>query len=678
MDLWKTCPNMICGNEMQTVFDRAKISTLDLLMLDPIEISKKTSMTVAEVEELIEKVVKGCIPEVQNVLRKERQRFLTTGDWKIDRFLSGGIPLGHVLEIADSGTGKSQFCLQLCLTVQLPQILGGLEKEAIYISTEIGLSTKRLFEIAHGLGNKLRREHPEVDICLDGFGDRVHCITCVDLEEQDHVIHFQLPVALEKYNAGVVILDNIATHYRAEYDTSKVYSQTKTSDMAKSNLVDLVNRSRDLVKLGAHLRSLANKHQCAVIVVNQVSDKIRHNTETLWDLNYQGAWFQGWDHGEYPCKVPSLGFVWSNNIHSRILLLRSSFEATRMSPSRALRIVFSPFCAPAQIDIDIKYEGLRYVSPRKNDMSAIYKSYIKKETKKKTKPSPNRESDGDTYVENEDTSKQVNCLNGFKRIRQKVLVLSSRGITFRQRHLMKDLVDMLPHSKKDTKFDMKSKLYHLNEVAELYNCNNIMFFEARKHQDLYIWIAKAPNGPTVKFHIQNKVHTMDDLNLNGNCLKGSRPILSFDASFDMEPHTRLVKELLSQVLGVPKGARGSKPFIDHVLTFSIADNKIWFRNYQIVENKSENRGSSDLDTDISLVEIGPRFVMTIISVLEGSFGGPVIYENKEFITPSRMRSFIKKEKSNKYYNRKIAQAGKSMKENTLPIDPLGNSALFKD
>lgn len=70
---------------------------------------------------------------------------------------------------------------------------------------------------------------------------------------------------------------------------------------------------------------------------------------------------------------------------------------------------------------------------------------------------------------------------------------------------MKDLVDMLPHSKKDTKFDMKSKLYHLNEVAELYNCNNIMFFEARKHQDLYIWMTKVPNGPTVKFHVQNGI-----------------------------------------------------------------------------------------------------------------------------------------------------------------------------
>jgi ribosome biogenesis protein BRX1 len=43
----------------------------------------------------------------------------------------------------------------------------------------------------------------------------------------------------------------------------------------------------------------------------------------------------------------------------------------------------------------------------------------------------------------------------------------------------------------------------LNELAELYNCNNVFFFEARKGKDLYAWMSKAPNGPTVKMHLQN-------------------------------------------------------------------------------------------------------------------------------------------------------------------------------
>jgi len=62
---------------------------------------------------------------------------------------------------------------------------------------------------------------------------------------------------------------------------------------------------------------------------------------------------------------------------------------------------------------------------------------------------------------------------------------------------------MMPHGRKDAKFDSKSKLYELNELAELYNCNNVLFFEARKGQDLYMWLSKVPNGPTVKLHLQN-------------------------------------------------------------------------------------------------------------------------------------------------------------------------------
>jgi hypothetical protein len=37
----------------------------------------------------------------------------------------------------------------------------------------------------------------------------------------------------------------------------------------------------------------------------------------------------------------------------------------------------------------------------------------------------------------------------------------------------------------------------------------------------------------------------------------------------------------SKVFGVPPLARKAKPFVDHILTFSILDSKIWFRNFQV-------------------------------------------------------------------------------------------------
>ncbi|KAI9360944.1 Brix domain-containing protein [Pilaira anomala] len=246
-----------------------------------------------------------------------------------------------------------------------------------------------------------------------------------------------------------------------------------------------------------------------------------------------------------------------------------------------------------------------------------------------------------------------------KRInKQRVMMLSSRGVTFRYRHLLTDLESLMPHSKKDAKLDTKNNLYILNELADLNNCNNAVFFEVRKKQDLYVWMAKTPNGPSVKFHLQN-LHTMDELKMTGNCLKGSRHILSFDKTFDSAPHWSLLKELLGQVFNVPKGSRRSKPFVDHVLSFSIVDNKVWFRNYQIVEKTPANTPGFNPLTDkedISLVEIGPRFCLTPIRIFEGSFGGPTVFENPEFVHPNFVRQSLRKDKLQKYSLRQKNQS----------------------
>jgi Brix domain-containing protein len=106
-------------------------------------------------------------------------------------------------------------------------------------------------------------------------------------------------------------------------------------------------------------------------------------------------------------------------------------------------------------------------------------------------------------LSNGTSTKQSSSQNAHKEFRQRLLMLTSRGVTFRHRHLLTDLQSLLPHARKESKLDTKTKLYQLNELAELYNCNNVLYFEARKGKDLYAWISKPPNGPTIKFHIQN-------------------------------------------------------------------------------------------------------------------------------------------------------------------------------
>jgi ribosome biogenesis protein BRX1 len=214
-------------------------------------------------------------------------------------------------------------------------------------------------------------------------------------------------------------------------------------------------------------------------------------------------------------------------------------------------------------------------------------------------------------------------------------------------------------------------------------------------------MSKPPNGPTVKMHLQN-LHTMEELNFIGNCLKGSRPVLSFDAAFDKQAHLRVIKELFTQIFGVPKGSRKTKPFVDHVMGFTVADGKIWIRVYQINESETSKKKPVDgeeMDVDpapkkkggkpefdVSLVEIGPRFVLTPIVIQESSFGGPIIYENKEFVSPNQIRSDLRKSKAGRFNTRTDAARDTRNKRADLGLtthggfkkekDPLSDQVLF--
>lgn len=267
--------------------------------------------------------------------------------------------------------------------------------------------------------------------------------------------------------------------------------------------------------------------------------------------------------------------------------------------------------------------------------------------------------------------------------KQRCLVLCSRGAVAQYRHLMGDIRRMLPHHKKEVKLDTKRDLKLLNEIATMKSCNTCLFFEFRKRQDLYLWMSNTPNGPSVKFLVQN-VHTMDELKLTGNCLMGSRPILSFDRVFDERPQLRLLKEMLSQVFGTPEGHPKSKPFIDHVFNFSYLDGNIWFRNYQIVENslderavkKAVRKGATDHN---KLIEIGPRFVLNPIRIFSGSFGGQTLYANPRYESPNVGRAREKKFKGGRYTERLQARAEARQRDvdNTLPVNPMAKNNAFR-
>lgn len=157
--------------------------------------------------------------------------------------------------------------------------------------------------------------------------------------------------------------------------------------------------------------------------------------------------------------------------------------------------------------------------------------------------------------------------------KQRVLVIASRGITARYRHLLEDLKKLVPHHKTDSKLDDKGDVHAVNEIAEVKSCNQVLYLETRKHSDLFMYLGRTPNGPSAKFQVVN-VHTMDELKLTGNCMLGSRPLLDFDSAFDRAPHLQLMKAMLMDTFGTPLGHPKSKPFLDRIMCFYLVKNNI--------------------------------------------------------------------------------------------------------
>uniref|UniRef100_A0A914EGD1 Ribosome biogenesis protein BRX1 homolog n=1 Tax=Acrobeloides nanus TaxID=290746 RepID=A0A914EGD1_9BILA len=272
------------------------------------------------------------------------------------------------------------------------------------------------------------------------------------------------------------------------------------------------------------------------------------------------------------------------------------------------------------------------------------------------------DSDSDSGTEIETQSNQKVVKSKWTD-RDKVLLLCSRGSLARTRHLMNDFKRLMPHVHSEAKFDKKENLGALNEIAELSNCSKAMYFESRKGRDVYLWVSNVNGGPSMKFLVHN-THTMNELNLSGNCLKGSRPILVFDSQFDSKVHLKLIKETFKHVFKTPQYHPRSQPFIDHIFNFSITpDGRIWFRNYQVVDEKLE------------LQEIGPRMVLEIIRIFDGPFSGTVLYDNPDYITPNTIRKQLKLKAAGKYENRQMQKQEAEIKEDMIQSvkieDPVG-------
>ncbi|OAA59255.1 DNA repair protein rhp57 [Cordyceps fumosorosea ARSEF 2679] len=425
-DLLKILPSFPTGlfSALLPVVEQHALSTTDLLTQHPVDLAKQTRIPLLDLKRFVaavqasladdltpekplapkpiptgaEEENKGRdgedeegataatpteeVPAAAAALSAAHTPCISTLDETLDAALGGGVPVGYVTEFAgESGTGKTQFLLSLCLAVQLPPPRG-LGRQALYVSTEAALATRRLAQMLPA-ATALQLAAADDDDAAPAPAptppslDNILSAATPDLESQDHILEYQVPVLLARHDVGLLVLDSVAANYRAEFESGS--GGALGSSMAA--------RSAQLVRLGAHLRDLARRHGIAVVVANQVADRFassgqsqgRANTTARLPhrgsmapppesplasrgsrqqpppstnllqatptssmpmptpddggppapptllLDHQQRWFTGWGdepRSSHALKTPSLGLVWSTQIACRVALFK--------------------------------------------------------------------------------------------------------------------------------------------------------------------------------------------------------------------------------------------------------------------------------------------------------------------------------------------------------------------
>ncbi|XP_062323392.1 DNA repair protein XRCC3 isoform X2 [Osmerus eperlanus] len=250
---------------------------------------------------------------------------------------TGGIPLCGITELAgESGTGKTQFGLQLSLSVQYPQEYGGLGSGAVYICTEDSFPIKRLRQLITQQ-SLLRPELPQTLIRSIRFSDNIYIEHAADLGALQVCVSQRVPVLLSRGLVRLVVVDSVAALFRSEFQADEA-----------------AERARHMQTLAGTLHRLSHSYNAPVLCINQVTDVIDDSDQARCNFGLVNS------------KVlPALGMAWANLVLVRLMLRRlqgSTGSGTQDSAPRRLEVVFAPHLPQAGCLCGVYEEGVRGLS----------------------------------------------------------------------------------------------------------------------------------------------------------------------------------------------------------------------------------------------------------------------------------------------------------------------------
>ncbi|MCX8171015.1 MAG: DNA repair and recombination protein RadA [Candidatus Bathyarchaeota archaeon] len=213
----------------------------------PMEMVEKTGIglgTILKIQESARRMISADFKTAQEYyeLRKNMRR-CTTGCKKLDEILGGGIETQAITEfIGEYGSGKTQICLMLSVTAQLPCERGGLEGKVVFIDTEGTFMPERIYQIASGLGLDPREVARNIFVAR-AYNSSHQCLL-ID----------KLFTLCPENNVKLVVVDSMISHFRGEYIGRETLSE----------------RQQKLNQYLHKLLRLAEAYNLAVVITNQV------------------------------------------------------------------------------------------------------------------------------------------------------------------------------------------------------------------------------------------------------------------------------------------------------------------------------------------------------------------------------------------------------------------------
>lgn len=306
---------------------RAKLTSISsILEYSNGDLIRRTGLNEIQVQELVqmssEAILSHTVPLTALDISQKVHQKLSVGCPIIDHWLDGGLLPFCLTELAGtSAAGKTQFCLQLALTVQLPSLeYGGFSGRAVYVSTEGALPIGRLKEMAQSMTRKC--PHFKVDNLMDGILLQ-HCATIQELKVL--LSHEILTLLQQSTDIKLLIIDSLAALFRVEYQT-----------------IEDPIRAQDLKSIGKSLHWLMYEHKLTIVCTNQMTGDVSTGT-----------------------NCPALGTLWTNMVHMRLILLReeevndnAQFGAGVNPVSRTMKVDFAPHLPNKVMQYYIDEEGV--------------------------------------------------------------------------------------------------------------------------------------------------------------------------------------------------------------------------------------------------------------------------------------------------------------------------------